>query len=84
MIAQSQKEIIALSSGSLKAKTMSVLVFINHVMTVTKTTCLTGPGLDGTSSCSTSNTSHGQMETLVPISGHNAEFPPCTCSITRL
>ena len=34
-----------------------------HVMS-----CLTGPGLDGTSSCSTSNTSHGQMGTLVPIS----------------
>ena len=41
----------------------SSLIMSCHVMS-----CLTGPGLDGTSSCSTSNTSHGQMGTLAPIS----------------
>ena len=65
MIAQSQKEMTALSSGLLNAKNnlSSGLHQSCHVMS-----CLTGPGLNGTSSCSTSNTRHGQMGTLVPIS----------------
>ena len=37
--------------------------------------------LDGALSCTTSKTS---QENLVPISGHNAEFPNCTCSTTLL